>query len=150
MIYILNEFCETQAGYKIMGFLGIIINIIKIIVPILLILLGTIDLVKCIMSNEKEIKPTIKKLITKVICAVAIFFVPSIVMMLTNMIEIDNNNEKCISCLLEIPTTCIEIGNNMSSNNNSNSDGLCSLNNGNEENCKAPCEYVNGFCQKID
>lgn len=50
--------------------------IIQIGIPILLILMGTIDLGKAVMSNDdKEIKGATGKLIKRAIMAVAVFFV---------------------------------------------------------------------------
>lgn len=50
--------------------------IIQIGIPILLVLMGTIDLGKAVMSNDdKEIKAATGKLIKRAIAAVAVFFV---------------------------------------------------------------------------
>lgn len=60
--------------------------IIQIGVPILLILMGTIDLGKAVMSSDdKEIKGATGKLIKRAIAAVAVFFVATIVSLLMNM-----------------------------------------------------------------
>ena len=54
--------------------------VIQIGIPILLILMGTIDLGKAVMSNDdKEIKGATGKLIKRAIAAVAVFFVVTIV-----------------------------------------------------------------------
>ena len=55
-------------------------NIIKIGVPILLIIMGAIDLGKAVMaSDDKEIKAATSKLIKRCIAAVAVFFAVTIV-----------------------------------------------------------------------
>ena len=54
--------------------------IIQIGIPILLILMGTIDLGKAVMSNDdKEIKGATGKLIKRAIAAIAVFFVVTLV-----------------------------------------------------------------------
>lgn len=54
--------------------------VIQIGIPILLILMGTIDLGKAVMSNDdKEIKGATGKLIKRAIAAVAVFFVVTLV-----------------------------------------------------------------------
>lgn len=54
--------------------------VIQIGIPILLILMGTIDLGKAVMSNDdKEIKGATGKLIKRAIAAVAVFFVTTLV-----------------------------------------------------------------------
>lgn len=60
--------------------------IIQIGIPILLILMGSIDLGKAVMSSDdKEIKGATGKLIKRVIYAVAIFFVVTIVTLVMNL-----------------------------------------------------------------
>lgn len=55
-------------------------NIIKIGIPILLIIMGSIDLGKAVMaSDDKEIKSATSKLIKRAIAAVAIFFAVTLV-----------------------------------------------------------------------
>ena len=61
--------------------------IIQIGIPILLIVMGTIDLGKAVMSSDdKEIKGATGKLIKRAIAAVAVFFVATIVSLLMGMI----------------------------------------------------------------
>lgn len=60
--------------------------IIQIGIPILLIIMGSIDLGKAVMSSDdKEIKGATSKLIKRVIMAVAIFFVVTIVTLVMNL-----------------------------------------------------------------
>lgn len=77
--------------------------IIQIGVPILLIVMGTIDLGKAVMSSDdKEIKGATGKLIKRAIAAVAVFFVTTIVSLLMGLftssktgIEGTNTWEEC-------------------------------------------------------
>ncbi len=60
--------------------------IIQIGIPILLIIMGSIDLGKAVMSSDdKEIKGATSRLIKRVIMAVAIFFVVTIVTIVMNL-----------------------------------------------------------------
>ncbi len=60
--------------------------IIQIGIPILLILMGSIDLGKAVMSSDdKEIKGATSKLIKRAIAAVAVFFVATIVSLLMGL-----------------------------------------------------------------
>ncbi len=55
-------------------------NIIKIGVPIILIIMGSIDLGRAVISSDdKEIKGATSKLIKRAIAAVAVFFAVTIV-----------------------------------------------------------------------
>ena len=57
-----------------------VFNLIKIGVPIILIIMGAIDLGKAVMaSDDKEIKGATSKLIKRAIAAVAVFFAVTIV-----------------------------------------------------------------------
>ena len=63
-----------------------IFPIIQIGVPIILIIMGAIDLGKAVLSSDdKEIKGATGKLIKRCIAAVAVFFVVTIVTLLMNL-----------------------------------------------------------------
>ena len=92
----------------ILAFIRAIINIVKIGIPIILIILGMLDIGKAVVaSDEKEVKAATKMLTRRAIYAVAIFFVVTIVQLVfgllasTNSNEMDNNSEwaKCIGLL---------------------------------------------------
>lgn len=60
--------------------------IIQIGIPIILIVMGSIDLGKAVLSSDdKEIKGATSKLIKRAIAAVAIFFVTTIVSLLMGL-----------------------------------------------------------------
>lgn len=68
-------------------FLKSVLKIIQWGVPILLIIMGSIDLGKAVLaSDDKEIKGATSKLIKRAIAAVAIFFIPMLVNMLVSMV----------------------------------------------------------------
>ncbi len=68
--------------------------IIWIGIPIILILLGTIDLGKAVISSdEKEVKAAQSRLIKRCIYAVLVFFVATIVSVLMNIIATGTNEE---------------------------------------------------------
>lgn len=60
--------------------------IVQIGIPILLIIMGSIDLGKAVMSSDdKEVKGATSRLVKRVIMAVAIFFVVTIVTLVMNL-----------------------------------------------------------------
>jgi len=82
--------------------IGPIVNLLKngvmpifqIGVPILLIIFGSIDLGKAVMSSDdKEIKGATGKLIKRVIYAVVIFFIPFIVNLVMNIVAVSDEGE---------------------------------------------------------
>ena len=63
------------------------IKIVMIVVPIALIIYGTIDLGKAVIASEdKEVKAAQSRLIKRIIYAIVIFFVPMIVGVIMNIV----------------------------------------------------------------
>lgn len=87
---------------EVCGGVGPIVGVIKngvfpifqIGIPILLILMGSIDLGKAVISSDdKAIKESTSKLIKRCIAAIAIFFVVTIVKLLMNIIATNAKDE---------------------------------------------------------
>ena len=71
-----------------------LIPLIQIVIPIILIILGMLDLGKAVIaSKEDEIKSAQKLLIKRVIYAVAIFFVVLIVTLIFNLVADKSNGD---------------------------------------------------------
>ena len=99
MINILEaQFCESKYAMQIFRFLGIILKILYIIVPIILIIIFTIELLKYLMSKEVNDKSVISKIVKKIIFSIMIYFIPLIVNFIFSMFFADYNNSKCVMC----------------------------------------------------
>ena len=97
-----TSFCYDTR--EIWVFVGQIVNIFKIVIPVILIVIGVVALGKAVIADDdKEIKTAVTKLIKKVIVAVIIFFVPAIVKAIFNLIDYDAKTEatKCINYLVD-------------------------------------------------
>lgn len=71
-----------------------VLPIFQIGIPILLILFGSIDLGKAVISSDdKAIKESTSKLIKRCVAAIAIFFVVTIVTLITNLIADNAGSE---------------------------------------------------------
>ncbi len=71
-----------------------VMPIVQIGIPILLIVYGSIDLGKAVMSSDdKEIKGATSKLIKRAIAAVVIFFIPFLVTLIMNVAANNSDNE---------------------------------------------------------
>ena len=81
----------------------IIFVIIQILVPIALIITGTLDLIKAITKQkEDEIKAGQKTFVKRLVCAIIIFFVFSFVKIMVGIFSTDNNQViSCMNCFLE-------------------------------------------------
>ena len=64
------------------------IKLVMVIIPIALIIYGTIDLGKAVIaSNEKEVKSAQSRLIKRMIYAALIFFIPMLVGVVMNIVS---------------------------------------------------------------
>ena len=88
-------------------FIGYILLIVKIIIPLLLILFGIIDLFKAVTAGKDgEIMKSFKSLIFRAIAGVAIFFVPTIISFIFSLVdgfdEVESEYEICQKCILNV------------------------------------------------
>ncbi len=81
---------------------SMIVLIIKIVVPILLIIFGMLDLAKAVMAQkEDEIKKGQQTFIKRLIAAVIVFFVITIVQMIISFVSNDNDSiASCFKCFV--------------------------------------------------
>ena len=69
----------------------VVFSIIQYVVPVVLILLGSIDLVKAVtQGKEEEIKKGQKTLITRAVAAVIVFVIPLLVSIIMGLIGNDD------------------------------------------------------------
>ncbi|MBQ7140730.1 MAG: VWA domain-containing protein [Bacilli bacterium] len=95
-----DNFCDCLI--RLFIFLGHIMNIIKITVPIIIILMGSIDLIKAIVyQNDDQIQQTKKIFVKRLIYGVAVFFVISVVSFLIGLVGGDTNN-RCFKCVADV------------------------------------------------
>jgi len=86
------EFCTKSAG--LWALVGKILFVFKIVIPLLLIIFGMIDLGKAVISSdEKEIKNATTSIMRRLIAAVVIFFIPTIVGAVFGLIDNFNNDK---------------------------------------------------------
>lgn len=105
------NFCAQTAG--VWKLVGEIIYIIRIAIPIIVVLLGTLDLGKAVIAGEdKKIKEAQKAFIRRLIYGVAIFFVFTIVKMVFGLLNVDldkGDNKICWQCASKPHTrSCVE------------------------------------------
>jgi len=71
-----------------------VLKIVQIAIPIMLIVWGSIDLGKAVMSSdEKEIKGATSKLIKRAVAAVVVFFIPFIVNLIMSLAATNSDGE---------------------------------------------------------
>jgi len=102
------SFCAQTANiWKILGY---VVLVFKIVIPLLLIIFGMIDIGKAVISSDdKAISKATGTLIKRFVAAVVIFFVPTIVSALFNILAISDlstgDSNICVQCVTNV-TKC--------------------------------------------
>lgn len=79
--------CADQDLLTILSVVHAAINVITFVIPIILIVMGIIDIAKAVTSSdEKKAKEAQKQFVTRAIYAVVIFLIPTIVSLLFNLL----------------------------------------------------------------
>lgn len=96
--------CSIDIDPIVPAFTSMLVDAVKIIVPLLLVVYGMIDLAKAVMSNdEKTMKEAQGKLIKRFVYAVVIFFIVALVQLVFGMLADasggDIEKESMISCI---------------------------------------------------
>lgn len=80
--------CEGILGPDLLDDISTILTYIRIAVPILVIVLGSIDFAKAVLSDEQqELKKSGSRFIKRCIIAILIFFVPTLIMYLISFVD---------------------------------------------------------------
>lgn len=106
MLQILDVMCNgVQIPQMIPKITSMVVTFIKIAVPIILIILGMIDLAKAVIaSKEEEIKKAQQLFIKRLIAAVVVFLIVTIVQVLFNILAsagaADKSTWTCIKAFI--------------------------------------------------
>lgn len=102
-----STFCyDIKAGLRIVG---ITILMIKIIVPLAIILMGSFDFYKTVSSGKNEdLKKDAIMVGKRVLTGLIIFFLPTIIKTTVNILDddMDADYHYCINCLFDPLNTC--------------------------------------------
>jgi hypothetical protein len=93
--------CNNPTFLKALVLIQNIINVIFIAIPIILIVMLSIDLFKNVISTEEEQKKNLKLIFKRILYAIAVFFVPTIVNIFLTLIsdsimDITSDYNSCI------------------------------------------------------
>lgn len=101
------NFCNKET-VKAFIFLGNIILIAKILIPLIIIIIGMIDFGRAVFSDdERAISKCVVSLLKRIIAGVVIFFIPTIVYAIIGILEpaeMNNYTTKftCAKCVLKV------------------------------------------------
>ncbi len=88
--------CDEVLGNSVVEFLQKLFNYVKILGPILVILLSSIDFVKSILSNDDEnMKKVQKKFGIRLLCAIGLFFLPLLANLMLNLVFGTSGDQVC-------------------------------------------------------
>lgn len=105
-----SGFCASTAN--IWQIVGIVLMVVKIVIPILLIIWGMLDLGKAVVAaKDDEIKKATKSLAMRAISAIIIFFIPTLVNVVLSMVSnfsdtVKNDWNVCRSCISDPNGEC--------------------------------------------
>lgn len=100
-----------------------LIRLVQILAPIVLIILGSIDFAKAVASSDADfLDKAKKKFVRRIIAAVAIFLVFTIVKLVIANISSDNDAVDCLECFINKASACDPAAYSSSSQSGTSSD----------------------------
>lgn len=105
------SFCDSKGVLKGFRIVHIIMIIARVLVPIILIVSGTILFFKAMLSDdEKNLINASKSFILSIIVALVVFFIPTIVNAIVGLVKKDDSTfTNCKTCLSESFDNCDKI-----------------------------------------
>ena len=97
-MYLLAGFCSSTKN--VWTLVGKLLNIFRIVIPILVVIFGMVDLGKAVVgSKDDDIKKAAKQLLMRFIAGLVIFFIPELVKAAFGLLgnTIDSDYENCIN-----------------------------------------------------
>ena len=96
--------------WQIWQIIGWVLLVFKIVIPIIIIIFGMLDLGKAVVaSKDDEIKKSVKQLALRAIAGVIIFFIPTLVGVIFNLVnsfqEVRGEYNVCSKCITK-PSEC--------------------------------------------
>ena len=118
LVNIMVSLCESLAVKRLFSLAGSFFNIIKIVIPVIIIIMGSIGFIKAIISgNDEEMRKSEKNFFKKLIIGVAVFFVFPLVSFLMGLVNNSLNN-LCITCFNEPGALTCKVESNTSDSAN--------------------------------
>lgn len=92
----------TSEMRTILGLVNTVLNLIRWVIPIILIVMVTMDIAKIVTTSnndEKEVKAAQKKFTTRIIYAVIIFLIPTAIKLIFQLVTIDGMDMSLVECM---------------------------------------------------
>ena len=105
-----SDFCSEMSG--ILKIVGYVVTFFKVAIPLIIVILGMIDLGKAVVaSDEDQIKKSGKQIAYRLAAGIIIFFIPTLVLWVFKIINDYNDSmdasefNVCQECVLH-PRKC--------------------------------------------
>ena len=93
--------------YQFVSLIRALIQIIKVGVPIILIVVGMLDFGKVVLGKpDEQMKKSWKNFSSRIVCAMFLFLVISVVEMGLPMVEAEDSVLNCFSCAVKDTSNC--------------------------------------------
>ncbi len=91
------DICEAPEVLRVMRIINIVLTIIRIVVPIILIVSLATNYMYAVRNNDSDaLNKANKSAVIKVITAVLVFFIPTFVKLISNVVLSDSKYKNCI------------------------------------------------------
>ena len=105
-VVLAEDYAYRGKELKVVYIIGIALLVIRIVVPILLIVMASIDLVKALVQNDdKDTKKVLKGIVPKVIISIIIFVLPTVLLLILKLTNSTSLFSSYSTCLLK-PSSC--------------------------------------------
>jgi len=82
--------CNDSGMLQVIYIVKTFISIITVMAPVILIVMASIDIIKIIVSSMEKTSEIMRKIVKRFIAAILIFFIPSLVNILTSLLGLGN------------------------------------------------------------
>ena len=119
-----DDMCSPSGLNPVLRIVGIVILGIKIVVPIILIVVGMLDLAKAVgEKDEKQIKESQNKLVKRAIEAVLVFLVITLVGVVMSLVG-GEQYKNCMDCINHPFSKCPQSSDDGNNGGNNNYDNI--------------------------
>ena len=130
--FVASDPCNDDNIRTALRFIGYLLMIARVAIPLIIIVMATIDLFKSVIDkDEKSLSKQVKIIIMRIVAGVFVFFLPTIVYALFNLsaelkIVEEERFKGCATCLLKPKECSVDTsGNTDSTNGFADSNGNC-------------------------
>ena len=100
-----KSYCTGLRGT--LRIVGEVVNVIRVIVPLVIIVLAFVDLFKAVTAGKDvNVFKSLKSIVTRLIIGVLIFFIPAILefgfSLIDEWTDYETSYQECVSCILNV------------------------------------------------